>query len=156
MAHTPESRARALAKMKARRRAWLLANGPCALCGSSDRLEVDHVDPNSKTDHKVWSWAEPRMLAELAKCQALCHQCHLEKTIKQLSTPLIHGLISSYMKHGCRCELCRATNIRKMVKWHAEHPRGKKLNALEGKVEEPTDCNPVHSRFDDDPALQVL
>jgi hypothetical protein len=73
-------RANQLAWMKRRRQEWLDANGPCAQCGSSHRLEVDHIDPETKVTHTVWSWAKPRRDAELAKCQVLCHACHAEKT----------------------------------------------------------------------------
>lgn len=32
-----------------------------------------------KINHRVWSWAEARREAELAKCQILCHDCHVAK-----------------------------------------------------------------------------
>lgn len=67
-----------------RRREWLEANGPCCKCGSSDRLEVDHIDPSQKqiNPRALWSLSpqNPRRIAELAKCQVLCHECHKEKT----------------------------------------------------------------------------
>jgi 5-methylcytosine-specific restriction endonuclease McrA len=66
-----------------RRTAWLAANGPCVTCGSVEDLQVDHRDPALKVDHKVWSWSEERRAAELAKCQVLCKQCHLEKTVTE-------------------------------------------------------------------------
>lgn len=59
---------------------WLAKNGPCRQCGSSERLEVDHIDPSLKVSHAVWSWSKPRREAELAKCQVLCHDCHAKKT----------------------------------------------------------------------------
>jgi hypothetical protein len=43
-------------------------------------LELDHVDPALKVSHRVWSWARERREAELAKCQVLCHDCHVAKT----------------------------------------------------------------------------
>jgi len=55
----------------------------CVRCGSSERLEVDHIDRTAKarkTDHAVWSWTPLRRTAELAKCQVLCRRCHWEKT----------------------------------------------------------------------------
>lgn len=66
--------------MANRRFEWLSRNGPCVDCGSWTDLEVDHVDPSAKVDHKVWSWSEPRRLAELAKCVVRCQTCHLRKT----------------------------------------------------------------------------
>lgn len=66
--------------MQRRRAAWLAENGPCRVCGTWENLHVDHVDPASKKNHRVWSWASERMAAELAKCQVLCATHHREKT----------------------------------------------------------------------------
>lgn len=43
-------------------------------------MHVDHVDPATKLDHRVWSWAPDRMAAELVKCQVLCATHHRIKT----------------------------------------------------------------------------
>lgn len=90
--------------MKKRRAKWLADNGPCARCGSAERLEVDHIDPKSKVDHKVWTWSTSRMLKELSKCQVLCYVCHKAKH----AAP--HGSQSMYRHHACRCIECRAWN----------------------------------------------
>lgn len=66
--------------MARRRREWLDENGPCVDCGSWEELEVDHVDPATKTTHAVWSWSAARREAELAKCVVRCHDCHAAKT----------------------------------------------------------------------------
>jgi len=63
-----------------RRKQWIEANGPCILCGSNENLEVDHIDPNQKVTHKIWSFTESKRNEELAKCQVLCRECHMEKT----------------------------------------------------------------------------
>lgn len=65
---------------KKRRLDWITENGPCRECGSWERLEVDHIDPSAKLHHNIWSWSESRRLAELSKCQVLCHRCHRLKT----------------------------------------------------------------------------
>jgi len=66
----------------ARRSAWIEENGPCIKCGSSDKLEVDHIDPNEKVFNPtyVWRLCKEAREVELAKCQVLCHSCHVEKT----------------------------------------------------------------------------
>lgn len=87
-----------------RRQQWLAENGPCALCGSAKRLEVDHIDPELKVSHRVWSWAEERRIAELDKCRVLCHECHKERHKAD------HGTITRYRYHRCRCKACRAAN----------------------------------------------
>lgn len=107
MAHTAESRERAWQKIKKRKDDWFAENGPCAECGSSDRLELDHIEPEDKVSHRVWSWAEERLLAELAKCQVLCYDCHKKKTIRQRDEAIQHGSVTMYKKYRCRCELCR-------------------------------------------------
>ncbi len=71
----------------ARRRArWLIENGPCAQCGSSESLEIDHVDRTQKISHRVWGWKPERRAAELLKCQVLCYACHKKKTILENRT----------------------------------------------------------------------
>lgn len=67
--------------------------GACALCGSTENLEVDHIDPATKSPAlrslhtgTFWSWSWPRVLAELAKCRALCHDCHEAKSAGEHAT----------------------------------------------------------------------
>lgn len=93
--------------MSRRRLAWLAENGPCANCGSTEDLEVDHVDPAQKVSHRVWSWSEARRQGELAKCQALCRTCHHRKTAAdQPERPIVHNRPGGYDR-GCRCMQCR-------------------------------------------------
>ena len=80
MPHTPESRARAYEKMKKARKDWFAENGPCQKCGSREKLELDHINPEEKVCHTVWSWTPLRRELELKKCQVLCRWCHREKT----------------------------------------------------------------------------
>ena len=67
-----------------RRQAWFDEHGPCEICGSSDDLEADHRDPATKVlpTTVLWNMApdNPKRVAELAKCRALCAPCHWEKT----------------------------------------------------------------------------
>lgn len=79
--------------IKRRRDEWIAEHGPCARCGSWDRPEVDHIDRSTKvlTPAKIWSLSpeNPRRIAELAKCQVLCHRCHQEKTNAEMAS--LHG-----------------------------------------------------------------
>ena len=99
----------------ARRVSWF-ADKACFVCGSTDNLEIDHVDPARKISHKVWSWAVARRETELRKCQVLCHAHHLEKTAKERAGRLRHGTRSMYdhLANPCRCEECRVAH-RKVV-----------------------------------------
>lgn len=94
--------------MRKRRQAWLKLNGPCRQCGSTERLEVDHIDPKQKVTHAVWSWGTAKRMAELNKCQVLCFTCHRKKSNMEYSArfPLVHGTRSGYETHGCRCDRC--------------------------------------------------
>jgi len=66
------------------RRAWALAylGGKCVCCEMVDDLEVDHIDPSTKScgPFNDASLAWDRFVAELDKCQLLCRACHLEKS----------------------------------------------------------------------------
>lgn len=91
--------------MRARRLAFF-GGKCCVMCGSSDNLELDHIDPETKITHRIWSWAEDKRLAEIAKCQILCKPCHRIKTASQREAPR-HGTSNMYSKHKCRCDLCK-------------------------------------------------
>lgn len=86
------------------RNKWIIENGPCTYCGSSERLEVDHI--NTKTKDRKYSlslFSRPHQARanELKKCQVLCHECHAKKTKAERFR---HGA-GRYGK-GCRCEVC--------------------------------------------------
>lgn len=63
-----------------RLRAEYLADKFCVRCGSTRELEIDHIDPSTKTTSKFWMMGRARREAELAKCQVLCKPCHIKKT----------------------------------------------------------------------------
>ena len=98
-------------KWAAARRAEWMAGKSCIICGTTQSLEVDHIDPEQKVSHRIWTWAIPRRDAELAKCQILCTEHHKEKTKAQRPIPE-HGTVSRYTSktNKCRCELCRKAN----------------------------------------------
>ena len=91
------------------RRAAFFADKACAKCGSTDRLELDHINPAEKTSHRIWSWSWKRILAEASKCQVLCADCHQQKTYEQRPVKAEHGSAGMY-KRGCRCDLCARYN----------------------------------------------
>ena len=98
----------------AARRKKYLEGKFCAVCESTEELEVDHIDRSTKIDHRIWSWSEDRIVEELSKCQILCKTHHLEKTVEESLTT--HG--RSWYKNGtCRCEICKAANAEYMREW---------------------------------------
>lgn len=54
----------------------------CSLCGSTDRLEIDHINSTQKSFNigARMSYKESTILEELSKCRLLCHECHIKKT----------------------------------------------------------------------------
>lgn len=84
-----------------------LFGNSCYICDSSDSLEFDHIDPDTKTFTigKMWSASESKFLEELSKCQLLCKKCHVEKhkSQKECGTPQKYWL-------GCRCFSCTNAN----------------------------------------------
>jgi len=96
-----------------RRNAWIKSQGDaCAKCDSTERLEVDHIDPKLKTMQPAATWSRSEIVrtTELANCQVLCHDCHLTKSaleLTEMAGPDIHGTNRTY-NNGCRCTLCVA------------------------------------------------
>lgn len=104
--------------LQKRRQDWIDSQGGvCVVCGSDDRLEVDHIDRSLKTMEpaSIWSRKEEVREKELENCQVLCYTHHLEKTNDEKEAE--HGTHSRYTsaKHKCRCEDCR--------KAHAEYAK---------------------------------
>jgi 5-methylcytosine-specific restriction endonuclease McrA len=105
-----EARNQYIREWTAARRAAFFEGKSCVKCGSTERLELDHIDPSQKISHSIWSWSDERRLAEIAKCQVLCRPCHEVKTAQDYDTglPGCHGWWR--YRQGCRCDECRAAN----------------------------------------------
>jgi hypothetical protein len=71
------------AKWNAKRRAEFFNDKHCVDCRSTERLELDHIDPTTKTDHKIWSWRKSRRDEEIRKCEVRCRRCHPRRTAAQ-------------------------------------------------------------------------
>lgn len=110
-----EQNAYQLKWMRARREAYF-EHRSCALCGSVEELELDHIDPALKVDHKVWSWSAIRRNAELAKCRVLCRPCHKERTSVRYALARRHGTATMY-ERGCKCGPCRRSNADRRAAW---------------------------------------
>jgi hypothetical protein len=94
--------------------------GECVRCGTTDRLEIDHIDRTTKVEGiaNMLSHSMENLLVELEKCQLLCHALHIEKGKEagdmasggghnKLPVPP-HGTGARYnMPNGCRCSRCR-------------------------------------------------
>lgn len=87
-----------------------ILGGVCVECGASTDLQIDHRDPADKSFSlgRMWSVSKDRYLAELEKCQLLCAEHHLAKTLAergQIPARGTHGTLSSY--RYCHCVVCR-------------------------------------------------
>jgi HNH endonuclease. len=108
----------------ARRRPYALEflGGHCAVCGSTENLEIDHVDPETKTPRlrargrHIEYLPYALFIEELEKCQLLCFRCHVDKSareraIRAISRPCPQGHPREehafYDRHGyLRCRAC--------------------------------------------------
>lgn len=86
-----------------------ILGGKCVICGTTENLQFDHIDPKTKSfdisrarSHK---WED--VLRELKKCQLLCKPHHVEKCYREGSYKKSqHGTVNMYTRHGCRCVDC--------------------------------------------------
>lgn len=94
-----------------RTEAILLLGGVCVVCGTELGLEFDHIDPKTKSFTLAHGWSRRRevLMAEVRKCQLLCHVHHQIKTLSDA------GLVPAWRQHGtvssyryCKCPDCRA------------------------------------------------
>lgn len=105
-----------------RNEAVQLLGSICVRCGSTDDLEIDHVERQEKSfniSKVINGTSRSNYLRELAKCQLLCQQCHLNKTVSETSVPHGGGAAG---RRRCTCELCK---LRKREYNQAYAARGK-------------------------------
>jgi hypothetical protein len=108
-----------------KRRELFLSDKVCRICGSKDNLELDHIDRTLKVSHSVWSWSQGRRDLEIAKCQILCHNDHIDKTWSLDFKRAECGTHSKYTT-GCRCLECKAAH----AKCRREYLARKKASTL--------------------------
>lgn len=90
-----------------RRRAIASLGGKCVVCGTEDSLELDHIDPSTKSFNisEAWGKSESVWWAEVEKCQLLCITHHKKKTAKEQTKG--HGTWGSVRNRKCKCDECR-------------------------------------------------
>lgn len=95
-----------------------MLGGECVQCGSTEALEIDHIDPGYKsyTITSRWNRGIAALRPELKKCQLLCSPCHQAKTVEFLGVE--HGGGASGKKN-CKCEPCRAKKQSYMLEFNA-------------------------------------
>lgn len=109
----------------ARRRAAFFDGRSCVKCGSTESLELDHIDRSVKWTHRIWSYSEEKRMVELAKCQILCHDCHLAKTIQENEREFCYkghpldGIDRRKGRVNKRCLICHRERRRKPSARHS-------------------------------------
>ena len=103
--------------------------GACSHCHATTNLEIDHVDPTSKSfdiGKALSGWGGERILVELDKCQALCESCHELKTRKDNSVTLgvrefwEHGTLAG-RRTGCKCAPCKSAQAKYMKEYRSKN-----------------------------------
>lgn len=133
MGYPPEVNKKYLNERYAAQRADLIARlgGVCTICGSTEKLEIDHVEWNKKSFNVGALWPTkklPLVHEELKKCQLLCREHHEQKSsadmleIIALRPPFRHGTIYGFMRMKCKCSECAAAKDA----WNAERNRKRK------------------------------
>ena len=84
--------------------------GKCIKCNSTEDLQLDHINPETKnfTVAHLWNSKKEVFDLEVSKCQLLCKKCHEEKTLLDMgrvSAKVTHGTLSSY--RYCKCKTCK-------------------------------------------------
>ena len=102
-----------------------LLGNKCAVCGISEDLQFDHIDPSTKSFNITGFLYHPDIMAELAKCQLLCKPHHLEKSKTEAPgrPPVEHGG-GKGGKKGCKCEPCREKRNAYYREWYSKNGRG--------------------------------
>ncbi len=90
-----------------------ILGGACVFCGQCINLQIDHINPSTKSFVVTMEWDRPwdQIEGELTKCQLLCVSCHKKKTLNdkgQVSEVDSHGTLSSY--RYCKCKECKQAN----------------------------------------------
>ena len=93
--------------------------GVCVDCGTTEDLEFDHVDRESKEFmiSGMSSCSEARFWAEVRKCVLRCKTCHYARTAQQLGVE--HGGGASGKKN-CPCASCKARKAEYMKRYYRD------------------------------------
>lgn len=116
MSYLPEINRKYLLDRYYKQRALFIKylGGKCVICGGTEDLEIDHIDRTKKSFRVSQLWPVkklPEVFKELDKCQLLCREHHIAKTIPEhkedaLKQSITHGSIYAWMKKKCQCEDC--------------------------------------------------
>jgi hypothetical protein len=122
-----QNAAQVLERYRSRRKtAIALLGGVCTVCGTDESLEIDHIDPATKS-FDLGSQKLERYMAELGKCQLLCTAHHREKTAREQRgrAPHNRGIGHNPLnpltgrRDHCGCVDCKTRKNERQRKWRA-------------------------------------
>lgn len=116
--YTKEEKRRYNREWVAKRKSKWFSDKSCVVCGTTENLELDHINPSTKVSHTIWSWSEIRRNEELSKCQVLCDKHHMEKSINERKHKTTHGTSMMYKEYRCRCSICKTWKSNEMKQYH--------------------------------------
>ncbi len=104
---------------KRRAKAEARLGGKCNLCGSTEELEFDHIDPSTKatTIGRASSMNDEKFWKEVDKCQLLCGVHHRLKTSSEQSVGHGGGVSG---KRNCKCQPCKQMKAKYTAKRRLE------------------------------------
>lgn len=92
MPYNKEQRNAYQSKYRKQRRdtAIALLGGKCVVCSTNEDLQLNHIDPRSKSFNPGRFWGKAELYwQEVAKCNLLCGLHHREETARQYAKKLI-------------------------------------------------------------------
>ncbi len=94
-----------------------MSGNRCVRCGSTECLEFNHLDRETKLfrlSGKDLDRSWEIILEEWAKCELLCSSCHKKYTSNQMGVPHGGGVQG---KRGCSCAPCKARRAQYMKEY---------------------------------------
>lgn len=82
------------------KRAKYFEGKKCKKCESTLNLELHHLDPSKKESHRIWSWRQDKLEAEMSKCIILCRECHQLEHGKHQEEALLQMIRDFHKEHG--------------------------------------------------------
>jgi len=79
--------------------------GKCVMCGVTEGLEFDHIDPSEKSytiGSSITCFSLEELILEVDKCQLLCRPCHMKKSRENGDFPGPKGLPTDVKENRLR------------------------------------------------------
>lgn len=84
--------------------------GKCVHCESTENLNFDHIIASEKEydiSRILSTHSKTKIIAEMAKCQLLCFECHVVKSVEMEDIHVVSHGGGLTGKKNCYCDLCK-------------------------------------------------